>query len=131
FGGIRWSEWSEFLINPETFAEATGATLVSLDDTITYRIGLAHRLNENWAVQGSFAYEKPQDRLVSPLAPSTGLQQIGLGAVYTYEKMEVAAGARYSWLGKGYAETGTPDVARATFGDSTALSVGLRVGFYF
>ena len=35
------------------------------------------------------------------------------------------------WLGDAFAETGTPDTARADFQDNTALSVGFKIGFNF
>lgn len=132
FGGIRWAEWTAFEISPENFAEASGATLVTLDeDTFTYKLGVAQRLNENWIVSGAFVYEPPGDRLKSPLAPTTGYQQIELGARYTVDKWEIGAGMRYRWLGDAKPETGTPDVARADFRDNTALTLGVRVGYAF
>ncbi|QDY68936.1 OmpP1/FadL family transporter [Qingshengfaniella alkalisoli] len=131
FGGIRWAKWSEFKIAPELFEQATGGGLVDLEDSTTYTIGVGHRFNENFSGSASFIYEKPGDRLVSPLAPSTGLQAIALGGSYRIDQWEISGGVRYSWLGKAKAETGTPDVARAVFDDSTAVSVGMRVGYYF
>ncbi|MDT0684006.1 outer membrane protein transport protein [Roseicyclus sp. F158] len=134
FGSIRWAEWSEFQINPENFEDLTGGGLVDLDDTWTYTIGVGRRFTEQFAAQASFTYEPEtgDDELVSPLAPTRGQKAIAIGGSYDLDGgVTLAGGVRYAWLGDATAETGTPDVARAEFRDSTALSVGMRIGFAF
>ena len=56
---------------------------------------------------------------------------IGAGAAYTVENVTLSGGVRYTFLGDAQPETGTPDTARGTFEDNSALSAGLQVGFRF
>lgn len=132
FGSVRWADWSEFRIDPEIFTTMTGSGLVELEDSTTYTIGLGHRFSENLSGSASFIYEPEQsDDLVSPLAPTNGFRAVAIGASYRMDQIEVAGGIRYAWLGEARPETGTPDVARADFKDNSAVSVGLRIGYYF
>lgn len=131
FGGIRWAEWSEFRIAPENFEALTGTGLVSLEDTTTYTLGVGRRFTEKFAASASVIYENAGDDLVSPLAPTNGLIAVALGASYLVNNVEISGGVRYAWLGDAKPETGTPDVARADFTDNTAVSIGLKLGYYF
>jgi long-subunit fatty acid transport protein len=128
FGGIRWVDWSEFRIKPEQL----GRDLVEINDTTTYTIGVARRFTERFAGSASFIYEpENSDPQVTPLAPVNGYRAIALGGSYRVDQFEISAGVRYAWLGEAEAETGTPDVSRARFSDNNAVSVGMRVGYYF
>lgn len=133
FGSFRWADWSEFIIEPTEFTNATGSSLVTLKDSYTYEIGLARQLSEKWAGSIAYIYEPERDDdLVSPLAPTNGLHAVAIGAQYrATESIEIAAGMRYNWMGDSRPETGTPDTARADFSDNTVMSVGLRIGYYF
>ncbi|MDZ4095159.1 MAG: outer membrane protein transport protein [Paracoccaceae bacterium] len=131
FGSVRWTDWSKFLIDPATFTNVTGGGLVSLDDSVTYTLGVGRRFTENWSGALSFAYEDPKDRLVSPLAPSTGRKSVSLAAIYTKDAIKVTTGVSYIKLGNAFAETGTPDVARSEFNDSDAVAFGVKVGYSF
>lgn len=133
FGSFRWAEWSEFRIDPENFEAVTGGGLVDLQDSRTWTLGVGRRFTESFAGQASVSYEATDsDDLVSPLAPTNGFFAVGLGGAYDVsENVVLSAGARYTWFGNARPETGTPDVARASFEDNTALTVGVNVGFRF
>ena len=131
FGSIRWADWSSFRLDPAIFVSLTGGGLISLDDTITYTLGVGRRINENWAGSVSVTYEKELNPLVSPLAPTNGRLGLTLAGVYTKDNMKLTAGVNYTKLGDSQPETGTPDVARADFSGNKALGVGVRVGFSF
>jgi long-subunit fatty acid transport protein len=133
FGSFRWAEWSEFRIDPENFEAVTGGGLVDLQDSRTWTFGVGRRFTERFAGQASVSYEATDsDDLVSPLAPTNGFFAVGLGGAYDVsENVVLSAGARYTWFGNARPETGTPDVARASFEDNTALTVGVNVGFRF
>ncbi|MFV0358889.1 OmpP1/FadL family transporter [Tropicimonas sp.] len=131
FGSVRWVDWSAFRIDPELFTNYTGDGLVDLEDTTTYALGVARRFNEQWAGSVAMSYEDAGDRLVSPLSPTTGHFAVTLGASYTMDAFTISAGARHTWLGDAYAETGTPDTKRADFSDNTATSFGVRIGYNF
>jgi long-subunit fatty acid transport protein len=132
FANIRWVDWSEFLINPQTLEALTGQGLVSLDDTTTYTLGVGRKFNENWSGTAFVTYEPSTgDDLVSPLAPTNGYKGIGFAAIYTKDNMRITMGARYLDLGDAKPETGTPDTARASMEGNDAVALGIKVGFSF
>ncbi len=128
FGSIRWADHSVTKLRPTT----ADVDLIDISDSITYNLGVAQRLNERWAVSLSFGYEaEDSDNLVSPLSPTNGFQSVGVGVQYTGDGYKVTGGVRYTKVGDAFAETGTPDTARAGFEDNDVVSFGVRVGFYF
>jgi long-chain fatty acid transport protein len=133
FGSVRWAEWSSFKIDPASFVGLTGGGLVDLEDSITYTIGVGRRFNENFAGSISYTYEKADDDdLVSPLAPTNGLNAISIGARYDMDNgTRLSGGVRFNQVGDARPETGTPDTARATFADNTAVTFGVRIGYSF
>lgn len=132
FGNIRWVDWTQFTIEPAFFTSATGgASLVNLEDTVTYTLGVGRRFNETWSGSFSLTYEPETDRLVSPLSPYDGRFGTTVGVVYNMDNMKVTGGVNYSWLGDADPETGTPDVARASMRDNTSVGVGVKIGWSF
>jgi long-subunit fatty acid transport protein len=132
FGNIRWVDWTQFTIVPEFFGSRTsGASLVNLEDTVTYTLGVGRRFNETWSGSFSLTYEPRTDRLVSPLSPYDGRFGTTVGVVYNKDNMKVTGGVNYSWLGDADPETGTPDVQRASMRDNTSVGVGVKVGWSF
>jgi len=131
FGSIRWVDWSEFQIDPAWFTGATGGGLVSLEDTTTYTLGVGRKFNDSWSGSLFVSHEPKGDPLVSPLAPTNGYTGIGVAAVYTKDNMKITMGARYLDLGDAQPETGTPDTARASMTGSSAIALGVKVGFSF
>jgi long-subunit fatty acid transport protein len=128
FGGIRWAEHSV----TKLVAPVSGLDLIDIDDSWTFDLGVAQRLNENWVASIAFGYEtESDDNLVSPLAPTNGFESVSLGLQYTQGNIKVSGGVRYAFLGDAIAETGTPDVGRTSFTDNDVVSFGLRVGYYF
>ncbi|MBE3637654.1 OmpP1/FadL family transporter [Mangrovicoccus algicola] len=130
FGQIRWVDHSQFKVEPEQFTALTGTGLVSLDDSITYTIGLGHRFTEAFSASLAYIYDDVDgDDMVSPLAPTHGSQALRLGGKYTIGAVDISAGLRYTWLGDAKAQTA--DVARADFSGNEAVSLGVKVGYRF
>ncbi|KUP92534.1 outer membrane protein transport protein [Tritonibacter horizontis] len=132
--GVRWVEHSATRLDPPAANAAlpVPVELITLDDSITYTVGIGRRLNDNWSGSLAYIYEDVDgDKLVSPLAPTKGSQAIRLAVQYQNAGFKVTAGVRYTMLEDAFAETGTPDTARASFTDNDALSFGLKVGYYF
>lgn len=129
FGSIRWVDWSEFSIAPPFYpTELVGYD----DDTFTYTIGGARRLNDQWALLASIAYEAQNGGFSGNLGPTDGRTTIGLGARYDNGPWRISGGVSYSLIGD--AETENPAVPGATLGtftDNSALGFGLRVGYTF
>lgn len=142
FGTVRYAKWSDLIISPQFFDDAatdgvvdgvgSGVSISDLEDTISYTLGIGRRLNENWSISGVIGYEPADDDdLISPLAPTNGNWSVGIGAQYRNENVVVSGGIRYTMLGDAFPETGTPDVARADFQDNSAITAGLKIGFFF
>ncbi|WP_299904161.1 outer membrane protein transport protein [uncultured Paracoccus sp.] len=136
FGSVRWVKWSEFQVKPPAYSHvpnpATGellGSLVDLEDTTTFTLGVGRKFTENWSGSASFSYEKSGDDLVSPLAPTNGKKGITLAAIYTQDNMKISTGINYTKLGD--ADPETSDVARAYIRDADLVGVGVRVGFTF
>ena len=132
FGQVRWVDWSQLTLSPAFFNAATGgATLIEIEDTITYTLGVGHKFSDNWSGAFSLTYEASTDPLPSPLAPTDGRFGATLAGIYSKDNMKITAGINYTKLGDAQPETGTPDMARANFTDNSALGIGIKVGFSF
>ncbi|WP_172328689.1 outer membrane protein transport protein [Mangrovicoccus sp. HB161399] len=130
FGQLRWVDHSQFTVEPEIFKEMTGGGLVSLDDSMTYTLGVGHRFTDSFAASLAYIYDEVDgDSLVSPLAPTHGSQAVRLGGKYTVGKVDISGGVRYTWLGDAKAQTA--QVARADFSGNEAVSVGIKIGYRF
>ena len=133
FGSIRWVNWSEFKVRSDFFTSMPTLEegLVTLEDTTTYTLGVGRKFTPTWSGLVALSYEKAGDRLVSPLAPTTGRKGISLAGVYTRDKWKVTTGITYIKLGDARPATGSPDVARALLQDSDLVGVSVKVGYSF
>lgn len=130
FGQIRWVDWSQMRLSPNFFSAATGgSSLIDLDDTTTYTLGVGRRFTETWSGAFSLTYEAGTDPLVSPLAPTDGRFGATLAGVYTVENLKIAVGVNYTELGDAMPQTA--GVARANFTGNTAIGLGVKVGYTF
>lgn len=130
FGQIRWVDWSQMQLIPATFGVVTGGTsLIELEDTILYTLGVGRKFSEAWSGAFSVSYEDSTGPLVSPLAPTDGRFGASLAGIYTRDNMKVSAGINYTMLGD--ARPATSGDARSNFTDNSALGIGVKVGFSF
>ncbi|MEO9896914.1 MAG: outer membrane protein transport protein [Paracoccaceae bacterium] len=136
FGSVRYSMYEDTIVSPTFFDGAVpgaNSSLTDIDQGLDLEIGVARRFNDKWAGRVAIGYQRSgEDILVSPLAPTDGSRYISVGAAYTInEKMTLSGGIRYTDLGDALPETGTPDVARASFVGNSALSAGLKLSIKF
>lgn len=130
YGSVRWVHWSQFRIEPDWFYPVAKRSLVEIDNSTTYTLGLGHKFNENWSGSLFATWETVTgDDLVTPFSPVRGYKGIGVAAVYTRDNMKITAGVRYLRLGDAYAQTA--NTGRASFDDNYAVAAGVRVGFTF
>ncbi|MEP2718605.1 aromatic hydrocarbon degradation protein [Pseudophaeobacter sp.] len=126
--GIRWADHSVTSLRPSDL----NAELIDLEDSTTFRLGLARRFNANWSGSVTFEYEDGgSDDLVSPLAPVNGFESIALGLQYTQDKFKISGGVRYTRLGDSFSEIGGSGVALSSFNDNDAVSFGIKLGYSF
>jgi len=132
FGGVRWVEWSEFVIAPPVYSAPTlvGAPLVSFaDDTFTYSLGVGRQLNDTWAGAISVTHEPATGGLKSNLAPTDGRTSVGVGVTYRQDNMKLQAGLQHIWIGD--ATTSVGGIPGGAFSGNTAVAFGLKAGFSF
>ncbi|SNR70770.1 OmpP1/FadL family transporter [Puniceibacterium sediminis] len=132
FGSVRYVKHSQFKLDSEQFVTVVGSGLIDLEDTTTYRVGVGRRFNDQFSGSIAVAYEAAGDKLVSPLAPSTGYTSVTLGGSYSVtDSLTLSSGISYIWLGDAQPETGTPDVARADFENNSAVGLGVKIAYKF
>ncbi len=130
FGGVRWVQWSDFVISPAAYTGLVGAPLVSFaDDTITYTVGVGRRLNENWSIAGTVTHEPATGGLKSNLAPTDGRSAVGVGVTYRQDDFRLTAGVQHIWIGD--ATTAAFGFPAGDFSGNTAVAFGLKAGFNF
>ena len=138
FGQIRWAEYSAVRVSPTFFGPAapeldgSPGSITSIEDGFAYSIGIGRRFSDEISGFVSVGYEpEGTDDLVSPLAPTNGQYSLTVGGAYSMDNWTLSGGINYTWLGDARPETGTPDVARATFTENSALGVGVKIGYNF
>lgn len=125
FGSIRWADYDVTEVVPENF----GRSLTDLSTGQEYTIGIGRRFSDAFSGSISIGYEaEGDDDLVSPLSPTNGNTSISVGGQYTVDNITYSGGVSYTMFGDAFAETAA---AVAEFEGSSALAVGLRVGYTF
>ncbi len=138
FGQLRYAWYGETISSPTFFdavdqPQTPNSSLTDIADSYSFEIGIGRQLTDRLAGSIAFGYEPEQDDdLVSPLDPTNGQRSIELAVSYDVsDQLTLAGGMRYFWIGDAFAETGTPDVARAEFDDNTALGLGALIAYRF
>lgn len=134
FGSARWVEWSKFAIQGNNGLAPSPSLVDYDDDTVTYTIGGARRLNDQLALLGSVSYEAAGGGFAGNLGPTDGRTSVGLAARYDNGPWRILAGASYSIIGDAQTEAPAPAPAGTvlgTFSDNSALALALRIGYSF
>ena len=130
FGAIRWADWSDFDITPQSYLAATGGSLLSYpNDITTYTIGVGRRLTDRLSGAVSVSYEDQSDDFVTNLGPTSGVTSIGLGATYAFDQVEVTGAVQYGFLGDARTAIGGQQVAEAE--DNDVIALGLQLAYRF
>ena len=108
-------------------------SLTDIEDGYTVNLGVGRQFTEQFAGSISVTYDtEGEDDLVSPLSPTNGSTAITLAGSYNVnDALTLSGGVSYVMLGDARPETGTPDVARASFDDNSAIGVGIQIGYRF
>ena len=132
FGSIRWADWSDFEVRPQSYSSplVAGAPLLFYpEDITTYSIGVGRRLTERLSAALSVSYEEGYDAFVSNLGPTAGITTIGLGATYAFDRVEVTGAVQYGFIGDARTAVGGTQVSEAE--DNDVVAVGLQVAYRF
>jgi len=126
FGSVRWSEWSKWHVRPSYYDAVVGDEVTGFDnDVVTWRLGVGRKINDSLSVFAQLGYEAPNNDVASRLAPTDGMQSIGVGGAWTNGNMKVTGGIEYVKLGDATDASGTE------FSGNSALGVGVKVDFAF
>ena len=111
-----------------------GRWWITARNVLTWTIGGARVLTDQWTVLGSLTYEAEQDVFSGNLGPTDGRTSIGIGARFTEGPWRITGGINYSWIGDAETQAPNPFPAGTQFSefrDNTAFGFGLRVGYSF
>ena len=125
FGNLRYSMWED---NQVFVPTPLGPGQVStFEDGYSISLGIARRLNEQWAVSASLFFDPGDGAGASELSPQGGTSALSIGARHTTANgLNIDMGATYSK--RGAATTGT---LGANLNDSKVLSAGIKVSTSF
>lgn len=131
FGQIRWTQWSRFKLSPHLFAMATnGASLADMEDTTTLSLGLGQKLSSQWGGFIAVSYDrKTETSALSALRPSNGRVGYTLGVNYKDKAFDITPWISYQRLGA--ADIFLASQRIGSFGQSSALAAGIKLGYSF
>ena len=136
FGSIRWADWSDFDITPQSYEAVTGGPLLFYpNDITTYQLGIGRQLTERFSAAVAVAYENQSDDFVTNLGPTSGVTSIGLAGTYAFDAVEITGAVQYGFLGN--ARTALTDPATGqrfqavTSEDNDVLALGLQLAYRF
>ena len=131
FGQVRWTQWSRFKLSPLLFAAATnGASLADMEDTTAYSLGLGQKLSSQWGGFVAVSYDrKSETSALSALRPSNGRMGYTLGVSYKDKDFDITPWISYQRLGAADIYLDKQPIGR--FGQSSAVAVGVRLGYSF
>ena len=132
FGGIRWVDWTEFVVSPPAYSTLTrGQDLIFYNgDVFTYTLGVGYRFNEAWSGAVTYVHDEPIGGYSLNLGPVDGYDSIALAATWTNGAIKVTGAVRYFNLGDTQTQLGALSPA-ANFDGNSAIGVGLRLGYTF
>ena len=138
---IRWVNWDGVDFNPPQFAAIFGQpVVVYTDDTITYRLTVAQRINDKLAAFVTGSYEEQGDEEISLFKTTDGGYSIGGGVVVEpVEGLKLTLGGEYRRL-FGISGVQSPALipavaagidASSDFDDADVFAFSMKVGYSF
>ncbi len=138
---IRWVNWEGVDFNPPQFAATFGQPVVEYtDNTITYRLTVAQRINDTLAAFVTGSYEEQGDEEISLFKTTDGGFSIGGGVVIEpVEGLKMTLGGEYRRL-FGISGVQSPALAPATalgldtssdFDDADVFAFSAKFGYSF
>ncbi len=126
FGSVKWAEWSKWHVRPDIYLATIRDEVTGFDnDVVTYQLGIGRKINEKFSVFARLGYEKPTGGEASRLAPTDGMESIGIGGSWTQDTIKITGGIEYVSVGDAVDGSGTQ------FSGNSALGIGVTVDFTF
>lgn len=130
FAHLRWVHWDQFVVSP-AFLNSKQLDLISYsDDQYSATVGIAHKINNQWAATTTVGYDSGAGHLVTTLGPTEGYWSVGVGGQYSPTAQTfIQAGLKYFWLGDATGQTAGQEVGQ--FKNNSAMGYGLKMGYRF
>lgn len=136
---VRWVPWSDFVLTPPLYNEASqasgrygddGLNLVEYDDDQwQVELGLAKRIAPALAVSGTVGWDSGAGDPTTSLGPIDGYYSVGLGAKYNVtENWAVSAGGKYLWFGDAKGQLPTGKIV-GDFQDNDGYIAGVKLSY--
>lgn len=126
FANIRHVNWSETELAPGNSGDDI---LNGWDDSQTYTLGAAYRLNDTWALLGAIEHDTGTSKEIDgPLGIVTKSNNVSLGFNYTKGNMNVLVAARYIKFDDA---SGNILGAPASTSNNSAFGLAVKVGYNF
>lgn len=130
---VRWVNWDGVNLTPPLFLQATGRPVVQYtEDTFTYRLTVAQRLNDSFIgfVTGSYEADGGED--ISLFKSVDGSMSLGGGVIFEADNgLSLRVAAEHIWL-EGTSGAQIPDAGLpSTSFDGTAIAGSVKLAFKF
>ncbi|MGP9543581.1 outer membrane protein transport protein [Psychrobacter sp. AOP7-B1-25] len=136
---VRWVPWSDFVLTPPLYNEASqasgrygddGLNLVEYDDDQwQVELGLAKRVAPALAISGTVGWDSGAGDPTTSLGPVDGYYSVGLGAKYNVtENWAVSAGGKYLWFGDAQGQLPTGKIV-GDFQDNDGYIAGVKLSY--
>jgi long-chain fatty acid transport protein len=136
---VRWVPWSDFVLTPPLYNEASqasgrygddGLNLVEYDDDQwQVELGLAKRIAPALAISGTVGWDSGAGDPTTSLGPVDGYYSVGLGAKYNVtENWAVSAGGKYLWFGDAQGQLPTGKIV-GDFQDNDGYVAGVKLSY--
>lgn len=130
---VRWVDWGGVDFNPPAFEAMFGQpVVVYTDDTVTYRLTVAQRINDNLAAFVTGSYEEQGDEEISLFKTVDGGYSIGGGVVIEpTEGLKLTLGGEYRRL-NGISGQQSPVLpVPSEFDDADVFAFSAKFGYSF
>lgn len=132
FGGVRWTDWSSFSIDPSHFFALAGRPFLSYsEDIVTYKLGVGKEFNDTWSGSIAFTYEPSEGAFITNLGPQNGRFGVTLGARYKNNGYSVSAGLNYTMLETARTVVSSAPLTTSRFPDNDVIGVGFKIGYHY
>ncbi|KUF11733.1 outer membrane protein transport protein [Pseudoponticoccus marisrubri] len=126
FGGVKWTEWSQWEVRPPGYESVTGDRITGYnDDILTWRLGVGRQFSDQVSGFAQVSYEKSHGGVTSRLSPTDGRLGLALGGQVETDMVKMRGGIEYVSLGDATDSSGTE------FSGNSAIGVGLSFTMKF
>ncbi len=132
---IRWVDWGGVEFRPPAFEAATGGLPVVeyTEDTLSYRLTVAQRLNKNFVGFVTGSYEEDGGEEISLFKTVDGYFGLGGGIIYESDDgLTLQLAGEYLWLeGTSGAQIPGAPLPDSRFDDASGFAASFKVGYRF